>query len=282
MSRQGYHVLNLRENNKSQIRMVHALVADAFLGPKPARHWVRHKNRNALDDRSDNLHYVSAVETSRDTQRMYEAAPLVDVPAGLRQGRSWKTCIYRGELFDGYQVSDLGDVYRVRPYRGRQCGGIVSTASPKSRYPRVYLGRPGGKHIYACVHALVAEAFLGERPPGYVINHLDGDKRNNRAANLEYCTQCDNNAHAIAMGLRTFNNIRGERAPGGVLSETQARMIRHLTHSSSFHTYQIAEAFGVSVGTVQDIKARRSWVHLSENQVKDYSGSPRSLEVIGT
>lgn len=42
------------------------------------------------------------------------------------------------------------------------------------------------------VHWLVAEAFLGIRPEGLVIRHLDGDGNNNRVENLSYGTPSQN------------------------------------------------------------------------------------------
>jgi len=51
------------------------------------------------------------------------------------------------------------------------------------------------------VHRLVAEAFLGPRPPDHEVNHIDGDKKNNRAENLEYTSPGGNKAHAVAYGL---------------------------------------------------------------------------------
>lgn len=54
------------------------------------------------------------------------------------------------------------------------------------------------------VHELVALAFLGPRPvvPGvaYQIDHVDGDKTNNSAANLQYVTRSENIRRALASG----------------------------------------------------------------------------------
>ena len=46
------------------------------------------------------------------------------------------------------------------------------------------------KTIY--IHTLVAETFLGVRPEGMVIDHIDGDKSNNNLSNLRYATVEDN------------------------------------------------------------------------------------------
>ena len=45
------------------------------------------------------------------------------------------------------------------------------------------------------VHALVAECFLGNKPTGHVINHINGDKKDNRSTNLEFISRKDNGAH---------------------------------------------------------------------------------------
>lgn len=51
------------------------------------------------------------------------------------------------------------------------------------------------------VHKLVALAFIGDRPKGLVINHIDGNKINNRVENLEYVTQKQNIQHSWKLGL---------------------------------------------------------------------------------
>ena len=63
------------------------------------------------------------------------------------------------------------------------------------------------KNVTRMVHRLVAEAFIGPRPAGLEVNHVDEDKSNNCVGNLEYITHKENLAHgtrserhAIAVG----------------------------------------------------------------------------------
>ena len=59
-----------------------------------------------------------------------------------------------------------------------------------------------GKAITKRVHRLVATAFC-EKPSGKEdINHINGDKSDNRAENLEWVTKSENMLHAIRTGLQ--------------------------------------------------------------------------------
>jgi hypothetical protein len=57
-------------------------------------------------------------------------------------------------------------------------------------------------------HRLVALAFCEGYQEGYTVNHIDGDKTNNAASNLEWVSHRDNIRHAIKIGLRPPNYPR--------------------------------------------------------------------------
>jgi hypothetical protein len=97
-----------------------------------------------------------------------------------------------------YQISDLG---RVRGLERESFNGVGSYTIKS----KILKEHPGGKMGYMgvslCkegkpktfrVHVLAALTFLGERPEGYHVGHLDGNPTNNRASNLRYLTVKEN------------------------------------------------------------------------------------------
>lgn len=54
------------------------------------------------------------------------------------------------------------------------------------------------------VHRLVAQLYLSNPEQREVVNHKDGNKKNNDKSNLEWVTLSENSKHALEYGLRTF------------------------------------------------------------------------------
>lgn len=113
-----------------------------------------------------------------------------------------------------YEVSDLGQVRslpRNKPHwRGgtmRVAGRILKQATLATGYQRVTL-QVENRREQRDVQTLVAEAFFGSRPRGEEVRHKDGNRRNNRADNLEYGTSGQNRLDSVAHG--THRNSRKE------------------------------------------------------------------------
>lgn len=105
-----------------------------------------------------------------------------------------------------YYVSNLGrvkSVDRVTPYpdgRKRHVRGkLVTQANNKHGYLVVSIGSPMFKT--QLVHRLVAQAFVKNVSGGNCINHINGNKKDNRYTNLEWCSIKENTHHAIKTGL---------------------------------------------------------------------------------
>jgi HNH endonuclease len=74
----------------------------------------------------------------------------------------------------------------------------LSKPAEQTHY-RVRLYRDG-KGATKLVHKLVAEAFIGDCPPGMEVCHGDGNYLNNRASNLSYGTHSQNMQDMVRHG----------------------------------------------------------------------------------
>jgi hypothetical protein len=112
------------------------------------------------------------------------------------------------ENYNGlYQVSNYG---KIRSYMRKGKGNYInetpktliqSTGTDKNAYFRVSL-RSNGKTDVKMVHRIVAETFIENANKFPCVNHIDGNKHNNRVENLEWCTHKANTQHAVKLGLR--------------------------------------------------------------------------------
>ena len=98
--------------------------------------------------------------------------------------------------FDGrYQASSEGRIRSV--VRGKVHD--LHLKPHRDGYPKFNAGRDG--RVYTIhVHVAVAMTFLGPKPRGYFVDHIDRDHANNAVSNLRYLSPSESNANRAKYG----------------------------------------------------------------------------------
>lgn len=107
------------------------------------------------------------------------------------------------EGYEGlYQISNLGRVKSLpKPCRNNSISKekILKPRINDNGYCVVDLYKNKKRKVFR-IHKLVMHTFIGKNE-SLDINHIDGNKTNNKLSNLEYCTRQENMLHAVKIGL---------------------------------------------------------------------------------
>lgn len=119
--------------------------------------------------------------------------------------------------YEGYfEVSNLGNFRskdRIIKYKQKGTrlypGKPVKTETIVEGYQRIVLMKEGVKKRYMC-HRLVAQMFIPNPDNKPFVNHINGNPKDNRVDNLEWCTQSENELHSYQV---LGNSMKGKTAP---------------------------------------------------------------------
>jgi|SRR5690625_83205 len=127
----------------------------------------------------------------------------------------WISEILGFEKVRGYKVYEDGMIksymnHTFDPYSGRvkgievdyNGGKIIKGSIDSKGYRYIDLRRFDCYIKNPKIHRLVALAFLQNPKNKPQINHIDGDKQNNRVENLEFVSNRQNREHAISIGIK--------------------------------------------------------------------------------
>jgi len=116
-----------------------------------------------------------------------------------------------------FKVDEDGNVYSAR---GKLLPGTCNGAG----YLRVSYRQGSRSTKTATLHRIVAETLIPNPDSKPVVNHIDGDKKNNHPSNLEWCTHSENQQHCWDTGLVTaYERTSKHREALAVVARTQPR-----------------------------------------------------------
>lgn len=166
--------------------------------------------------------------------------------------------------FEGiYQASNLGNIRSLdRTYKdkiGKQYnrkGVLLKPNTDKGGYLYVGLCPPNKEKIKTVkIHRLVALTFCSGYEQGLEVNHINGNRSDNRAENLEWVTRAYNNRDRYNRG---YKNPTGEKSISAKLKEEYIDIIFSLYNSGVNQTI-IAKAFKVSQATISHLITNKTY-----------------------
>jgi hypothetical protein len=167
-----------------------------------------------------------------------------------------------------YQISNFGKIRSVDHVTIRKNGNplpikgrIIKQCLDTAGYYR-YRFSINGKQQTKKIHRLVAEYFCkGKTKKRNHVNHIDGNPKNNRFTNLEWCTNKENIHHAIRTGLVDYSKNKKNTH----LTYNQALYVREKYFEVGGMRpiiKQLAEKFNVKRGVIANIVRNKTHVEI--------------------
>lgn len=144
-----------------------------------------------------------------------------------------------------YFISDLGNVEGPNgPNKLQDSLGYVTftVLTKEHKYQRIK------------AHIAVLETFIGPRPLGYITNHKNGIKDDNRVENLEWVTHSENVIHALTTRLRKLDKNRKN-----LLTRDEILEIRQLHEMYGFNLSEAAKEYKKSRASIYFVITKKTW-----------------------
>lgn len=169
-----YKKISLIIKGQAKTYMVHRLIAATFIPNPNNLPVVDHIDGNKLNNNINNLRWVTYRENRNGFQGKGEGSDSNYTSSVLLN--DFKPIPNFSDLY----ANSIGQIYNMNTKK-------VLLGKYRNGYKRItYKGR-----LYTS-HRLIYSAFYGEIPKGYVIDHINGKRDDNRIENLRMVTQSEN------------------------------------------------------------------------------------------
>ena len=168
----------------------------------------------------------------------------------------WKSL----EEYKGIKVSSVGRIWKAANKSRKE---RILTEFPKDRdgYCRCSVQRLDGTWTSQPVHRLVAKAFISNPENKQSVNHINGNRTDNRVENLEWVTPKENVIHSFKFGSRKeCKNVPRKT----LLTDFQISQIDKLRELYTVN--QIAKLFNIEYQSLKNIIHKKKQCERLDNQ----------------
>lgn len=178
---------------------------------------------------------------------------------GYLKTEQWKPI----KEYNQYEISNFGRIKSLDkicahyPKGTRLVKGKIIKQSVCIGYLKITLYK-NKKPTSFRVHRLVAQHFIPNPENKPEVNHLKGDKKDNRFWMLEWNTRAENGQHSYDNGLQVSK--KGSEVNGAKLTEEQVLEIRKIGKSMTLK--ELGSIYNVSISCISSILNNKIWTYL--------------------